>query len=105
MRRGGEAGSANRGAHGLLAAVLGCLLSLGLAACADMADENARAVPAAVTVPLAAPKTTGVDSPAMRQHKQVVALYGGEYRWPATERYLNDVLAKLSAASDGPALS
>ena len=55
-----------------------------------------------MVVPLAAPKTTGIDTPDVRQHKQVVALYGGEYRAPATERYLNEVVSKLTAASEVP---
>ena len=76
-----------------------CVLISLTAACADLDSEKPVA---AVTVPLAAPKTTGVDSPALRQHKQVVALYGGEFHAPAAERYLNEILTKLTAASDEP---
>ena len=83
-----------------LGGAVGLLGLLILAGCAG--DVETRPVAATVTVPLAAPKTTGIDSPDTRQHKQVVALYGGEYHAPATERYLNDVLAKLTPASDAP---
>ena len=83
---------------------LAVLAAFVLHGCATTESEG-RAEIAAVSVPLAAPKTTGVDSPATRQHKQVVAAYGGEYHSAGTERYLNEVLAKLTAASDMPTQS
>ena len=82
--------------------LLGSALILATAGCAALGPDAATSTPVAVSVPTAAPKTTGVDSPAIRQHKQVVALYGGEYRAPVTERLLNDILVKLAAASDTP---
>lgn len=77
------------------------LAAFTLASCAGDGFQD-KPVVEAVTVPLAAPKTTGVDSPSTRQHKQVVALYGGEFHAPVTDRFLNDVVAKLTAASDAP---
>ncbi|MCW6509383.1 M48 family metalloprotease [Lichenifustis flavocetrariae] len=75
---------------------------LTIAGCASFGPDNTPATPEAVSVPIAAPKTTGIDPVAVRQHKQVVALYGGEYHAPATERFLNEVLGKLAAASETP---
>ena len=76
------------------------VVAFALAACANVEADKATAT--SVSVPLAAPKTTGIDSPDTRQHKQVVGLYGGEFHAPGAERYLNEVLAKLTEASDAP---
>ncbi len=78
-------------------------VSLGLAGCGSSVDDQAKVVEVTVPLPPSAPRTTGVDSPATREHKQLVAYFGGEYRAAATERYLDEVLAKLAAASDTPA--
>ena len=77
-------------------------LLLTTAGCAGLDSGASGPVVEPVSVPVAAPKTTGIESAAMRQHKQVVALYGGEYHAPQTERFLNNVLGKLAAASDVP---
>ena len=36
------------------------------------------------------------------ERKKLVAMYGGAYRWPRAESYLNDVLARLARSSDTP---
>ena len=77
-------------------------LALLLAGCSGLVDDKAKAIQVSVAVPPSAPRTTGVDSPAAREHKQLVAYFGGEYRAPATEHFLDEVLTKLSAASDVP---
>lgn len=100
MLSAGQAGEAIGWRSRLWRTLPAMLLVAAVTACADV--ETDRPAANAVTVPLAAPKTTGVDSPAVRQHKEVTSLYGGEYHAPATERYLNEVLGKLSAASDVP---
>lgn len=51
-------------------------------------------------VPAAAPRTVGYDSLTSAEHRKLVAQFGGEYRWPAAERYLNDILARLAVVSD-----
>ena len=91
------------------AAAAARLLALGLAGsalagCAGTLDEKPQPLPAAIAVPLppAAPRTTGIDTPAARERKQLVAYFGGETRVPATERFLDEVLVKLAAASDTP---
>ncbi|MDX7949621.1 M48 family metalloprotease [Lichenihabitans sp. Uapishka_5] len=86
--------------HPLVAALL-----LATAGCSSLETGAPAPSAEAVAVPLAAPKTTGIESAAVRQHKQVVALYGGEYQAPATERFLNEVLSKLAVASDVPGLT
>ena len=85
---------------------LGPMLALVavLGGCAGNLEDQPQATPASLTVPLppAAPRTTGVDSPAAREHKQLTAFFGGEYHAPAIERFVDDVLVKLAAASDTP---
>ncbi len=87
--------------HWFRAAML-VVTAVALAACNALDTTPPKLEAAAVTVPAAAPKTTGVDSPAVREHKQLVQMFGGEYRAPATERLLDDVLAKLATASGTP---
>ena len=79
-------------------------LGRGAGGCAGAIDDKAQPVDISLTVPLppAAPRTTGVDSPAAREHKQLVAYFGGEYHAPAIERFVDEVLVKLAAASDTP---
>ena len=36
------------------------------------------------------------------ERKRLIAMFGGEYRWPKAENHLNDVLAKLARSSDTP---
>ncbi len=77
-------------------------LALVLSACAGLVDEKSVPAAASVAVPASAPRTTGVESTAVRQHKQLVSYFGGEYRSAATERFLDEVLVKLAGASDTP---
>jgi predicted Zn-dependent protease len=53
-------------------------------------------------LPAAAPRTTGQQTPTSQEHKKLVASFGGEYRAPATERMLNDVMGRIARASDDP---
>ena len=88
------------GARGKIAAWLAALgLTLSLAGCATFEPPAARTEAA---IPPAAPRTTGVDTPGGREHKRLIALFGGELRAPAAEALLNEALAKLAVASDSP---
>ncbi len=91
-------------ARARLAAVAAIVVTaaLVLAGCAAGVEEKPQVIQASLPVPLSAPRTTGVDSPAAREHKQLVAYFGGEYRAPVTERFVDEVLVKLAAASDTP---
>lgn len=86
-----------RGRAAALIAALGFLLAL--AGCASF--EPPASQPEAA-IPPAAPRTTGVDAPGGREHKRLIALFGGELRAPAAEALLNEALGKLAAASDSP---
>ena len=76
-------------------------LALQLAGCASF-EPPAAPADASPQLPPAAPRTTGGDAADTREHKRLVALFGGEYRAPSAERLLNDVLVKIAAASDSP---
>ena len=56
----------------------------------------------AAQVPASAPKTLGVDTAVSAEHKRLVRLFGGEYRWSPAQAYLNGILEKLAAASETP---
>jgi predicted Zn-dependent protease len=55
-----------------------------------------------VTAPASAPRVTGVDTGSSREHRKLVAMFGGEYKWPAAEKMLNDVMVRVARASDQP---
>ena len=75
------------------------LLALLAAGCA--AIDPPAAPPAASLAPAAAPQTTGgaLSSP---ERKRLIDAFGGEYSAPTTERYLNEILARLAPASETP---
>jgi predicted Zn-dependent protease len=75
-----------------------CLLPLIAAACSTMEVPSA---PSAGAAPAAAPRTTG-GTPANTERKRLIALFGGEYSAPTTERYLNEILARLAPATQTP---
>ena len=97
MIAGMGAGS-DRRAYGRRAAALA--LALLLAGCATL--ERQGELPQQPAAPPAAPRTVGVDALTTAEHKKLVAQFGGEYRWPAAESYLNAILVRLAAASDVP---
>ncbi|WP_246731656.1 M48 family metalloprotease [Methylocapsa sp. S129] len=75
-----------------------CLLPLLAAACSAM---DAPAPSSAGAAPAAAPRTTG-GTPAGTERKHLIALFGGEYSAPTTERYLNEILTRLAPATQTP---
>jgi predicted Zn-dependent protease len=79
-----------------LAAVAASMLAAG---CAML--EKQGETPVAAPVPPAAPRTVGIETLSNAEHRRLVAQFGGEYRFPAAERYLNDMLNALAAASEG----
>lgn len=90
------------GRLGALGARLSALLMTGaLAGCASLEMQGERPPPR-VEAPAAAPRTVGVDALTTAEHKKLVAQFGGEYRWPAAEAYLNEILARLAAAAETP---
>jgi predicted Zn-dependent protease len=84
--------------------LLGALASLTLGSCAQFEQQTALFAPPAALV-VAPPPAVRPPAETNRntvQHKELVAQFGGEYRAPAAEAYLNAVLAKLARTSDEP---
>lgn len=89
--------SAPRRARAALALLAAASL---LAACAAFEPEVKK--DAVVPLPPTAPRTVGGQTPASPQHRRLVALFGGEYRWRAAQNHLNAILAKLAQSSETP---
>src|SRR5208282_4360186 len=67
-----------------------------LAGCSTL-EHQGGAPEISAPAPVAAPKTLA-ETPNEAERKRLTALYGGEYRWPKAEAYLNEVLVKLAKA-------
>ncbi|HYA74103.1 MAG TPA: M48 family metalloprotease [Roseiarcus sp.] len=74
-------------------------LALLASGCASIEAPPAPAVGS--LAPAAAPQTTG-GGPVSAERKRLIDAFGGEYSAPATERYLNEILARLAPASQTP---
>jgi predicted Zn-dependent protease len=77
-----------------LAALAVVAMSLGLVSCASV-----DAPPAPANVAAAPKEQLPTAPPVSPERKRLIDTYGGEYRAPATEAFLNGVLVKLAAAS------
>ena len=75
----------------------------GLTACQTVSSQSVQPPPVAVVAPPPppqAPKTTGLETRSAAERDRLLQHFGGVYEAPKTERYLNEVLARLAAASD-----
>jgi predicted Zn-dependent protease len=99
-----DTASFRRRAGGLAAVCL----ALSLGACAQLERQgellNAGA-PVQGRLPSAVPRAVGVETRASVEHKELLAQFGGEYKAPTAERYLDDILVKLAQASETPGQS
>lgn len=78
---------------------LGALLIAALlSGCAGDQEASSLVAP----VPAAAPRTTGLERQAEREHARLVAAFGGEYRSAEAHRLLSEVAARLTPATDRP---
>ncbi len=74
-------------------------LALLLSGC--LTADQSLPTPVASFAPAAAPHTTG--GPHVSPERQrLIEAFGGEYSSPSTERFLNDMLTRLAAASETP---
>lgn len=74
-------------------------LALAVGACAQLEQQGRIFAPIPPAKDRPGPR---YDSRNSVQHKELLAQFGGEYRAPAAERYLDAVLAKLAATSETP---
>jgi predicted Zn-dependent protease len=71
-----------------------------LAGCSMMEQQGTN--PISADVPIAAPRTLGVETPDAAENQKMVALFGGEYQYPSAEQFVDDMLVKLAKAGDNP---
>ncbi len=72
------------------------LLAGLLAGCASLDNQGVKVEPIEAS---AAPKII-TESTSSAEHKRMVALFGGDYKDAAVERYLNGILTKFTATGD-----
>lgn len=77
-----------------IGAVALCAMLAGCAALDPFVERRDLGAPAAQS-----PSEAGPQSP---EHTKLVGMFGGEYRAPAAEAHLNDVLARLAKADESP---
>ncbi|VTZ50367.1 Zn-dependent protease [Methylocella tundrae] len=79
-----------------------CVLAaaLALAACASIEPQGDQSFK--MEAPPLPPHPPAPENKALAEHNRMVALFDGEYKDPAAERYLNEILAKLAKADDKP---
>jgi predicted Zn-dependent protease len=71
-----------------------------LAGCSLMEQQGTK--PISADVPIAAPRTLGIESPDTAENQKMIALFGGEYHYPSAEQFVDELLVKLANASDNP---
>ncbi|MCG6122208.1 MAG: M48 family metalloprotease [Microvirga sp.] len=88
-------GSLHRAAR---ACLTGAALALLLGGCIAGSGEVLRSAPATTTAPVVATP----DNAAEREHARLVSAFGGEYRAPSAQAYLERIVASLTPATDRP---
>jgi len=86
---------------GRLSALLALAAMAALAGCAQLEQQGQLFAPAPTLKP-SKPAAPHVDNRTTIQHDDLVEEFGGEYRAPAAEAYLDRVLVRLAGASDTP---
>ncbi len=81
--------------------LLAAITALLLAACASMEPQDS--TPFNAAAPLPPPRVPAVDEKTSAEHRRMIALFDGEYKYPPAEAYLNDILVKLANADEGAA--
>lgn len=81
-------------------AVFSLSVALGLGGC--VINPNSREGPDTTPVVSPAPPAATTARPGEREHRRLVASFGGVYRSPAAQRLAEDVVSRLVPASDRP---
>lgn len=85
--------------HRLALAMAGqAAIMLLLTACASMEPHDS--TPFSAAPPLPPPRAAGLDEKTSAEHKRMVALFDGEYKFAPAETYLNEILTKLAKADE-----
>jgi predicted Zn-dependent protease len=81
------------------AALVAALSAMALAGCAGDQTSSLASLGA---LPAEAPRITGLERSADREHARLIAAFGGEYRAPEAGRVLSDIADRLVPATDRP---
>jgi predicted Zn-dependent protease len=87
-----------------LRGLAGAVLALGLGGCVlteQAAQPEQAASVARQTVP-PPPRTAGLDTTSEREHRRLVAAFGGEYRAPQMQALLTEIVTRLADAAERP---
>jgi hypothetical protein len=91
---------ARRPAKGACVLAAAVAASLALAGCASIEPQGDQSFK--MEAPPLPPRPPATENKASAEHNRMVALFDGEYKDPAAEFYLNDILSKLAKAEDQP---
>lgn len=81
------------------------LVLLVVAACGnDLLVLGPQQAQPTVELPSGAPKVSGAENVAAREHQRLVAAFGGEYRAPAVRQIIDSLLIQLRNGTDVPGL-
>ncbi len=72
--------------------------ALFLSACAAMEPRDS--TPFSASVPVPPPRAPEADIKASAEHRRMIALFDGEYKYPSAETYLNEILVRLARAGE-----
>jgi predicted Zn-dependent protease len=72
--------------------------AVGLSSCAELEHQGRVFAP----LPPVRPRASNLETRGSVEHKELLAQFGGQYHAPVAEHYLDDILAKLAAASETP---
>ncbi|MGL4497063.1 MAG: M48 family metalloprotease [Beijerinckiaceae bacterium] len=84
--------------------MLALVLPLVLAGCVALEPAKPEVQAGPVSLPLNAPRVSGVENGDERLHAQLLAAYGGAYRNAKIEQQLAAIVRRIGAASDVPGL-
>jgi predicted Zn-dependent protease len=76
--------------------------AVALVGCADLEHQGRIFAPLPPPRPQTQNARPSADPRGSVEHKELLAQFGGQYHAPNAERYLDDILVKLAAASDTP---
>jgi predicted Zn-dependent protease len=105
LRRWRSSARADRRGGRIAPRLLAAALALAAGGCAQLERQGEMLNAGAANIgrlPAAVPRVVGVETQSSVEHKELVAQFGGEYRFPVAERYIDDILVKLAQASDTP---
>jgi predicted Zn-dependent protease len=82
--------------------MLGAILSVALSGCSLFPLDNGPRRAPEVPLPPTVQRGAAPDATASREHRRLLAAFGGEYRAPTAQRLVDDIVQRLAAHTDRP---